>query len=146
MRKIVFISGFIAAVALGVSGNANAQTTPGPKLTYATSVVDYGEVEYAGNGERTWKFRNDGNQPLMITHAKGSCGCTIPEYPKEPIMPGQEGLIRIKYDTKRSGPIARTVSLTTNEPEGSNMHEIQVKGNVKPDASGGNTPARPAAR
>ncbi|MGQ3012440.1 MAG: DUF1573 domain-containing protein [Flavobacteriales bacterium] len=145
MRNIALLLGFIAAATFGTLRSADAQTTLGPKLSYTTDVVDYGEVEYAGNGERSWTFRNDGKQPLMITHAKGSCGCTIPEYPKEPIMPGREGVIKIKYDTKRSGPIDRSVTITTNEPEGSNLHKIQVKGNVKAAApADGVTPAQPA--
>lgn len=145
MRKIALLLGFIAVGTFGTLSSADAQTTLGPKLSYTTDVVDYGEVEYAGNSERTWKFKNEGSQPLTITHAKGSCGCTIPEYPKEPIMPGKEGVIKIKYDTKRSGPIARTVTITTNEPEGSNSHTIQVKGNVKEAAPGGNgvSPTQP---
>jgi hypothetical protein len=75
----------------------------------------------------------------LITNAKGSCGCTVPEWPKEPIRPGQTGVIKIKYDTSRSGPISKTVTVTTNEVEGKDAsgnptyknHTVAVKGNVK---------------
>jgi hypothetical protein len=131
MKKIVLLIGFVAA---GFSGalNASAQgAVLGPKITYEVDYVDYGEVEFGGNGERVWKFKNTGKEPLIITNAKGSCGCTVPTYPKEAIMPGQTKEITIKYDTKRPGPIAKTVTITTNEPEGSNTHTIKVKGSVK---------------
>lgn len=131
MKRILFIFGLALTFSGAGSISATAQTAIGPKLSYTSDVVNYGEVEHASNGERSWTFKNEGSQPLTITYAKGSCGCTIPEYPKEPIMPGKEGVIKIKYDTKRSGPIARTVELRTNEPEGSNAHIIQVKGHVK---------------
>ena len=130
MKKLALLIGFVAA-GLSVSNRVSAQAVLGPKLSFEQDFVDYGEVEYSGNGERVWKFKNTGKEPLMITNAKGSCGCTVPEYPKEAIMPGKEGIIKIKYDTKRPGPIAKTVTVTTNEPEGANSHVIKVKGNVK---------------
>lgn len=102
-----------------------------PKLTAADFTVDYGEVEFGGNGERVFKFKNEGKEPLLITNAQGSCGCTVPDWPRDPIMPGQEGTIKIKYDTRRSGPINKQVTITTNEPEGSNTHVVKVKGLVK---------------
>lgn len=122
MKKISF------AVALGFWGlGLYAQ----PKLTAPDFTVDYGEVEFGGNGERIFRFKNEGKDPLIITNAQGSCGCTVPDWPKEPIMPGQEGQIKIKYDTKRAGAINKQVTITTNEPEGSNTHIVKVKGMVK---------------
>lgn len=102
-----------------------------PKLSAPDFTVDYGEVEFGGNGERVFRFKNEGKDPLIITNAQGSCGCTVPDWPKEPIMPGQEGQIKIKYDTKRAGAINKQVTITTNEPEGSNTHVVKVKGLVK---------------
>lgn len=131
MKKFALLLGFVVA-GFAASNTASAQTgATGPKLTFEQNTVDYGEVDYSGNGERVWKFKNTGKEPLMITNAKGSCGCTVPEYPKEAIMPGKEGIIKIKYDTKRPGPINKTVTVTTNEAEGSNTHVINVKGTVK---------------
>jgi hypothetical protein len=127
MKKILF-SLFAAALVL-VSLESNAQ-----KIEFDNDFVDYGEIDNGANGERSLKFRNVGKEPLLITNAKGSCGCTVPEYPKEPIMPGKEAVLKIKYDTKRTGPINKTVTVTTNEPEGENTHKINVKGTVKAPA------------
>lgn len=138
MKKIALLIGFVAAT-MTVSQTATAQAVLGPKISFEQDFVDFGEVEFSGNGERIWKFKNTGKEPLMITNAKGSCGCTVPEYPKEAIMPGKEGIIKIKYDTKRPGPINKTVTVTTNEAEGANTHTIKVKGTVKdaPPANNG---------
>ena len=56
-----------------------------------------------------------GTEPLVISNARGSCGCTVPVWPKEPIMPGESSQIEIRYDTKRLGKINKTVTLTTNQ-------------------------------
>lgn len=129
MKKITLLLGFIAA-SFAVAQTASAQTL-GPKITYEKDVADFGEVEYDGPRERVWKFKNTGTEPLLIVNAVGSCGCTVPSFPKEPIMPGKTAEIKINYDTKRPGPIAKTVTVTTNEPAGSNTVVIKVIGNVK---------------
>lgn len=141
MKKIALLIGFVTA-GFAASTQVSAQAVLGPKITFDQDFVDYGDVEFSGNGERVWKFKNTGKEPLMITNAKGSCGCTVPTYPKEAIMPGKTGEITIKYDTKRPGPIAKTVTITTNEPEGSNTHVIKVKGNVKDAPSNNGVPVK----
>ncbi|HEY8365944.1 MAG TPA: DUF1573 domain-containing protein [Bacteroidia bacterium] len=135
MKKIALMLGFVVAGIAASTTDSFSQAVMGSKMTYKSLEVNYGDVEYAGNGERTWKFKNEGTQPLMITSATGSCGCTVPDYPKEAIPAGKEGEIKIKYDTKRTGPFSKTVTIVTNEPEGSNTHVITVKGNVKPQVS-----------
>lgn len=78
------------------------------------TVWDYGTIEQGSTGVRFFKFTNTGTAPLLIQNAKGSCGCTVPSYPREPIMPGENGYIKVKYDTKRVGNYAKYVTLTTN--------------------------------
>ena len=110
------------------------QTTPtsGPKMSYDTPDVDYGEIQQHGEPLRTFKFKNTGTEPLVIKNARGSCGCTVPIWPKEPIMPGEESEIEIRYATNRLGKINKKVTITTNE-EG-DPHVINVIGNVlKPE-------------
>lgn len=79
-----------------------------------SKVWDYGTIEQASTGVRFFKFTNTGTAPLLIQNAKGSCGCTVPSYPREPIMPGESGYIKVKYDTKRVGNYTKYVTLTTN--------------------------------
>ena len=59
-------------------------------------------------------FTNTGKEPLIIEKAKGSCGCTVPEWPKEPIAPGETAVIKINYDEKRVGPYTKSITITSN--------------------------------
>jgi hypothetical protein len=106
---------------------AHAQT--GPIMQFDTDEVNYGEIQKNAEPLRVWKFTNIGDEPLLITNAKGSCGCTVPAWPKEPIMPGESGEIEIRYDTKRIGSINKMVTLSTNEKSGE-TRIIKVKGKV----------------
>lgn len=105
----------------GEKANASDLATPdekaGAELNQAgadSKIWDYGTIEQGSTGVRFFKFTNTGTAPLLIQNAKGSCGCTVPSYPREPIMPGENGYIKVKYDTKRVGNYAKYVTLTTN--------------------------------
>ncbi len=139
MKKLVTT---LSIVVLFIAVNAvsvHAQKSMGPEFSASKMEVDFGEVIQNGDGVREFKFTNTGSEPLLITNATGSCGCTVPTWPKEPIMPGKTGVISIKYDTSRLGAINKTVTITTNEVESKDAngnpiyknHVIQVKGNVK---------------
>ena len=85
--------------------------------------------------EHVFKFKNVGQNPLIISHSQGSCGCTVPEWPSEPIAPGATADITVKYDTKRVGPINKSVTITSNagnEPR----KVVRIKGNIKAKPSG----------
>jgi len=100
------------------------------KMTFESLTVDYGTVENGSEPLRVVKFTNIGSEPLVIKNAKGSCGCTVPTWPKEPIAPGQSSTIEVRYDTKRTGAINKSITITTNE--GSDNHVLQVVGTVLP--------------
>lgn len=101
----------------------------GPVMHFETKTVDYGTIKKGSDPIRIITFSNTGNEPLIIKHAKGSCGCTVPTAPKEPILPGESSQIEIRYDTKRVGPIRKTVRITTNE--GDQPHILQVRGTIE---------------
>lgn len=100
----------------------------GPIMTFEKMDVDYGTIEQHGEPLRVLNFSNTGDEPLVIKNCKGSCGCTVPVWPKEPIMPGESAQIEIRYATNRLGKINKTVKVTTNE--GDEPHVIKVLGNV----------------
>lgn len=106
----------------------------GPKMTFEFTEVDYGTIVQNADPLREFPFVNDGTEPLVIKYAKGSCGCTVPEYPKKPIMPGEAGVIKVKYDTKRIGPFAKSVRITTNISEEAIV--IKIKGKVEKEEEG----------
>jgi len=112
----------------------------GPKMTFEQTTVDYGDIEQNSDPLRVFNFVNDGDAPLIIKHAKGSCGCTVPRYPKEPIMPGENAVIEVRYDTKRIGPFNKSIRLTTNVKEQPIM--LYIKGKVSKAPAG--LPAAPS--
>jgi hypothetical protein len=95
------------------AGKANAQTA-GASIEFNKEVHDYGTIKNGADGSCTFEFKNNGDSPLIISNAKGSCGCTVPEWPKEPIAPGATGVIKVSYDTMRTGEINKSVTITSN--------------------------------
>ena len=106
-----------------------AQT--GPKIEFKEETINYGEVEKGkDDGIRVFEFTNTGDQPLIITNAKSSCGCTVPEWSKEPIAPGGKGQIKVQYNMN-PGPISKTITIESNavnKPNG--MVPLRIKGTV----------------
>lgn len=102
----------------------------GPQIEFEKLEHDYGTVEQGGDGATEFVFTNTGTEPLIISKAKGSCGCTVPEWPKEPIAPGAKSAIKVKYDTKRVGPISKSVTITSNSVDNSTAL-LKIKGTVE---------------
>jgi len=99
------------------------------EMTFETDMHDYGTIKQGANGTYEFKFTNTGNEPLIISTARGSCGCTVPTYPKEPIMKGQSSVIKVSYDTKRVGPFTKTVTIESNGKTNPKM--LTIKGVVE---------------
>lgn len=132
MKSFLFILSFLAFGAV-------AALAQGPVMTFEVTTVDYGVIEKGADPVRHFKFTNTGNEPLIIKSAKGSCGCTVPTYPQEPIMPGESANIDVRYDTQRVGNFNKTVTLTTNETEAT--HTLTIKGEVKAPPTQESVPA-----
>lgn len=115
-----------------------AAKTEGAAILFESETIDYGTIAHNADGKREFVFTNVGTQPLIISNAQGSCGCTVPTKPEKPIMPGEKGVIGVKYATDRVGQFTKTVTLTLNTKEGSKV--LTIKGNVLPDP----TPEAPA--
>ena len=75
-------------------------------------------------------FTNNGSEPLVIKNAKGSCGCTVPTWPRDPIAPGVTEKIKVKYATNRVGKFTKTITLTTNARKRPVI--LTIKGEVNP--------------
>lgn len=87
----------------------------GPQMKFETPVIDYGTIEHKADGQREFVFTNTGDAPLIISNAKGSCGCTVPNFPKAPIAPGERGSIDVTFDSKgRTGKQSKAVTITAN--------------------------------
>ncbi|WP_366186698.1 DUF1573 domain-containing protein [Flavobacterium ovatum] len=146
MKKIILLA---LLTVFGIA-NSNAQetskkskavaktvTTKLPKvdgagLVFENETIDYGTIAHNADGNRQFVFTNNGNKPLIITNTQGSCGCTVPTTPKEPIAPGAKGVIGVKYATDRVGPFTKTVTVTSNA-EGQATKTLTIKGTVLAD-------------
>jgi hypothetical protein len=146
MKKAILSLGLFVCVAVGAK--AQETTTPNPvnpnapKFKFETEVIDYGTIEHNADGNREFKFTNVGKEPLIISNAVGSCGCTTPQWPKEPIKPGGTGVIKVHYATDRVGAFEKTVTLTSNADVPSKV--LKIKGVVNPDPAPA-TPTTPPA-
>lgn len=100
-----------------------------PEIVFEKEIHDFGTIEYGGNGTYDFKFSNTGKSPLIISNARGSCGCTVPKWPKEPVAKGASGSINVQYDTKRPGPFTKTVTISSNAKSASKV--ITIKGVVE---------------
>lgn len=138
MKHLIILAVF-SLLTVGMYGQANEKATDetekpvptsvqGPIMTLESLTVDYGDIKQGSEPLRTVAFTNTGTEPLVISNAKGSCGCTVPTWPREPIGPGESAVIEIRYDTKRLGGINKTVKLTTNDETGT--YVLRVKGNI----------------
>ena len=132
MYKVLTILPLLLALFTLPALAQETEKTTGPEMTFETTTIDYGTIEQGSDRVRIFKFENTGTEPLIITKAKGSCGCTVPTYPKEPVLPGESGEIKVEYDTNRVGPFTKTVTLTTNA---SDRTLLTIKGEVKPKTS-----------
>jgi hypothetical protein len=101
----------------------------GAGMVFVTETIDYGNIAHNSNGKREFVFTNNGTKPLIITNTQGSCGCTVPTSPKEPIAPGGKGIIGVQYDTNRVGAFTKTVTVTSNAT-GQPTKIITIKGVV----------------
>ncbi len=125
MKKGLLFLGMIFAFAL--VNKVSAQE--GPTIEFEKEIHDFGSMKQHGDASCDFVFTNHGSEPLIISNARGSCGCTVPTWPREPIAPGKSASIKVKYDSKRIGPINKSVTITSNATN-SPTKVIRIKGNI----------------
>ena len=150
MKKITFLFAFLVATTFIVScGNGNAATKVNKSnldsaktrdavikksvasITLDKREYDFGTVNEGDIVETVFKVTNSGKTDLVITNAKGSCGCTIPVWPKAPIKPGETGDVEVKFNTSgKPNRQMKTVTLTTNTAAGREV--LTLRGSVTP--------------
>lgn len=104
-----------------------------PQLTFANESHDFGTIKEGEIVETEFKFTNTGEGPLIISSAQGSCGCTVPEYPNTPVAPGDEGIIKVSFNSEgKPNQQSKTVTLTTNAVPSTKV--LTITANVTPKA------------
>lgn len=108
---------------------------PLPEISFQEEEHDFGTINEGDVVEHTFAFTNTGDKPLVISNASASCGCTVPEWPKQPIAPGEKGEIKARFNsTGKPNQQNKTITITANTyPE---KNTIRIKANVTPKSNG----------
>lgn len=134
MKKAVFTTGLILCGVLASMAQENTTPPPtppnpnAPEITFQTPVHDFGTLQKGEECVYEFTFTNTGKEPLVIEKAEATCGCTVPTTPKEPIMPGKTGVIKVKYDSNRIGVFTKEVKIYSNAK--TNPAVITIKGKI----------------
>ena len=133
MKKVIYLLGIMLLMA-GVAKAQDTKNQLGPKIQFEKLEHNYGDVPYNGNGECEFRFTNTGTEPLLVQKPMSSCGCTIPSWPNEPILPGESDVIKVTYRTNRPGNINKTVTVTSNAIDNPTV-VLRIKGRVLEQSS-----------
>jgi len=141
MKSTILTMAFAAFSFIALQAQtATPASTPAPAaenwnsgIEFEKETHDYGTIKNGADGTCEFKFKNTSKEPITITNARGSCGCTVPEWPKEPIAPGKSSSIKVSYDTKRAGAINKNVTITVQNPakDKTSTKMLYIKGNVE---------------
>ena len=142
MKKIIFtlVAFVFASLAVSAQTTTPAVNPNAPVIKFDKTTHDYGTVEKDGDGTCEFAFKNTGVEPLILSNVQSSCGCTVPEWPKEPILKGKSAVIRVKYDTKRVGPINKTITVISNATN--SPVQLRIIGNVVQKVEGQGLPEK----
>jgi hypothetical protein len=113
MKQTFFLSIFLLIVYTTLSAH-NTAVPDSAEITLESDTVNYGAVENNADGNRQLKFTNTGKAPLLISQCTASCGCTVPQWPTNAIAPGETGILNIRYNTSKIGPIKGTIIIYSN--------------------------------
>ncbi|MDT0552243.1 DUF1573 domain-containing protein [Urechidicola vernalis] len=129
MKKLALVL-FLSVFTISLNAqDSSTEKQDGPAFKFEHETIDYGKIVKGSNGERSFVFTNVGNAPLVIERVQGSCGCTVPTKPEKPILPGEKGEIKVKYDTNRTGGFSKTVTIISNATEARKV--VRIKGLVE---------------
>lgn len=127
MKKIILIVSVLSFFALSL----HAQETPvssNDSIIFDKIIHDYGTIEKGSEGTSVFTFTNKGKKPLVLSNVRASCGCTVPEWPQQPVAPGESAEIKVKYNTNIAGNFNKTITVNSNAAN--SMLILRVRGNV----------------
>jgi hypothetical protein len=120
--NLVFI---FAGFSMAQNGNSDAKYA---KIKFDKKVHNYGKIYKSGDGNCSFEFKNVGDAPLVLTSVRSSCGCTVPKWPRKPVMPGKTAKIKVTYDTRRLGVINKQITVRSNAKNGTVV--LKIRGQV----------------
>lgn len=129
-RFIVKILVFPFVMFFGLMLSAQTvQPEPKDSIIFEKLEYDYGTIEKGADGTCEFVFTNKGKSPLVLNTVRATCGCTVPEWPREPIAPGEKGVIKVKYNTNIAGTFNKSVTVMSNAVN--KMVSLRIKGKVE---------------
>jgi len=142
MKKIFYIiCTFLFTLAIHqAKAQDKSNSTSSTEIKFTYQDYNYGTIIKGANGDCEFRFVNNGNEPLILTDVHASCGCTVPSWTKEPVMPGKEGVIKVTYNTTRVGAFEKNITVTSNAKNTPVV--LHIKGIVQ-DVPGNNGPFKP---
>jgi hypothetical protein len=126
-KSVLFFFVFLFAAAT-LSAQQNNNTAVKDSIYFDKTVNDYGDIAQGSSGECTFTFYNKGKAPLVLSSVNASCGCTTPEWPRNPVKPGESGVIKVKYNTQIVGHFEKTISVYSNAVNSPVV--LRITGNV----------------
>jgi len=131
MKKNLLVLTGVLMLAISFSGFAqNEPKVKGPQIEFDKETHDYGKVPLNGDGNCVFTFTNTGTEPLLLTNVRAGCGCTVPQWPREPVLPGESADIKVRYTTlNRPHTINKSVVVTSNSVT-NNTVVLRIKGEV----------------
>lgn len=128
MKKIAAILFLFCFASLTLFAQKQQQNNQNDSIIFTELIHDYGTIDVGSPGHCEFKFTNNKKTPLVISNVKPSCGCTVADWPKEPILPGKTGVIKLNYNTKIPGTFSKTITVNSNAKNSTVI--LQIKGNV----------------
>lgn len=133
MKKMMSILAFTVfgfTISCSQTPQPAQQDTDGAGIAFENTDHDFGTIPQGGDGTYEFIFRNTGKEPLILQNVRSSCGCTVPEWPKEPIGKGETGKIKVRYNTRITGSFSKSISVYSNA--GNAPVVLIIKGKVEP--------------
>ncbi|MBW6535068.1 MAG: DUF1573 domain-containing protein [Mariniphaga sp.] len=127
MKKSIFLLTILSIFTFALQAQEN-QAAVADSIVFDKLEHDYGTIEKGGDGNCVFTFTNQGQKPLVLSNVRASCGCTVPQWPREPIAPGEKGEIKVKYNTNIAGNFNKTITVNSNAAN--SMVRLRVKGQV----------------
>ncbi len=109
---------------------ADSASICGPRIEFDTAIFNFGRILQGEQVSTVFKFTNTGDANLIINRVETSCGCTVPEYDRQPVAPGGKGVIRVRFDSDgKEGTQYKTIKVTTNCKD--NIFDLVLTGEVE---------------
>ncbi|UAB81017.1 DUF1573 domain-containing protein [Marixanthomonas sp. SCSIO 43207] len=122
---------------VAAAADRDATAAKFPVMSFEKTEFDFGTIQKGEKVEHLFKFTNTGDAPLVIVNATSSCGCTVPEYSKEAVAPGEEGQLLVKYDGSGTNQVNKTITIVANTEKG--KETLKIKAFVQPKDGTGNS-------